>query len=98
MSKYHVSNALADHEQAYLNEVELAEWLNISRRTLQGWRLRGGGPAYEKFGRSVRYGISKVRAWIAERERTSTSAQSSDGRCNILGNGDWPDFLSGDRS
>lgn len=67
---------------SHLNEVELAAWLNLSPRTLQGWRLKGGGPAFEKFGRSVRYSVATVEAWIAERERNSTSAA---GRSSLWG-------------
>ena len=38
-----------------LNENQAAEFLGLSVRTLQAWRVRGGGPLYVKIGRSVRY-------------------------------------------
>jgi hypothetical protein len=41
--------------QAALNENQAAEFLGLSVRTLQTWRVRGGGPPYCKIGRSVRY-------------------------------------------
>jgi phage terminase Nu1 subunit (DNA packaging protein) len=40
---------------AALNENQAAEFLGVSVRTLQAWRVRGGGPLYVKFGRAVRY-------------------------------------------
>jgi hypothetical protein len=40
---------------ASLNENQAAEFLGLSVRTLQAWRVRGGGPLYVKFGRAVRY-------------------------------------------
>ncbi|MES2699070.1 MAG: helix-turn-helix domain-containing protein [Pseudomonadota bacterium] len=61
-------------EAPRLNETELARLLNLSKRTLQGWRLKGGGPTYEKQGRAVRYSKTAVAAWLAECERSSTSA------------------------
>lgn len=98
MSNYNESKELAYRGRTHLKEVEVAEWLNMSHRTLQGWRLQGKGPAFEKFGRSVRYAVATVEAWVAERERSSTSAMSSDRFCNIHGRDYRPDFSSGDRS
>ena len=40
---------------AALNENQAAEFLGVSVRTLQAWRVRGGGPPYCKIGRAVRY-------------------------------------------
>lgn len=98
MSKYYVPNEVASRGRTHLKEVEVAEWLNVSHRTLQGWRLQGKGPAFEKFGRSVRYAVTTIEAWVAERERSSTSAISSDSPCNIHGRDYRPDISSGDRS
>lgn len=74
MSKGSTPTKASSNGRSHLNEVELAELLNLSSRTLQGWRLKGGGPAFEKFGRAVRYSVATVAAWIADRERDSTSA------------------------
>jgi hypothetical protein len=38
-----------------INENQAAEFLGVSVRTLQAWRVRGGGPPYVKIGRAVRY-------------------------------------------
>jgi hypothetical protein len=37
-----------------LNESQAAQFLGVSVRTLQAWRVRGGGPRYCKIGRAVR--------------------------------------------
>ena len=36
-------------------EMQAAIFLGVSARTLQAWRVRGGGPPYVKIGRAVRY-------------------------------------------
>lgn len=71
-----------DQALCHLSEPQLAELLNLSKGTLQGWRLKGEGPAFEKFGRAVRYAVPTIRAWVAERERSSTSASAPQPLCN----------------
>ena len=44
-----------------------------SSRTLETWRVRGGGPLFLKVGRRVIYRRRDLDAWLAERERASTS-------------------------
>lgn len=50
-----------------------AAYLNVSCRTLQAWRLRGGGPAFVRVGRAIRYDRSDLDRYIAERTHSSTS-------------------------
>lgn len=60
----------------FLREAELAERWGLSPRTLQRWRLRACGPAFNKFGRAVSYpleGDNGVLAWEAQRTYLSTS-------------------------
>jgi len=52
---------------------EAAAMLGVAPRTLEGWRLRGGGPRYVAVGRLVRYRRAELERWLAERERASTS-------------------------
>lgn len=40
--------------QAYTEEQVAQRW-SLSRKTLQAWRLNGGGPKFVKMGKSVRY-------------------------------------------
>jgi excisionase family DNA binding protein len=56
-----------------LNEHEAAALLGVSVRTLQNWRLRGGGPPYQKLGSAVRYSTAKLHEWIECRSRVNTS-------------------------
>ena len=44
-----------------------------SPRTLETWRVRGGGPHFLKVGRRVVYRRRDLDAWLADRERASTS-------------------------
>ena len=58
-----------------LTESEAADLICYSRRALQNWRVRGGGPKYVKVSsRSVRYQLGDVLDWIDERKQ-SHSAQ-----------------------
>jgi predicted DNA-binding transcriptional regulator AlpA len=50
-----LATSIAGDVDAALNENQAAEFLGLSTRTLQAWRVRGGGPRYVKIGRSVRY-------------------------------------------
>jgi excisionase family DNA binding protein len=59
--------------ESLLDTSSAADFLNISSRTLETWRLTGGGPAFVKVGRRVRYHRSDLESWLADRRRTSTS-------------------------
>jgi hypothetical protein len=50
-----LSTTIAHDPDSALNETQAAQFLGVSVRTLQAWRVRGGGPLYCKIGRSVRY-------------------------------------------
>lgn len=56
-----------------LTETEAAEVLNLSTRTLQQWRVKGGGPPFKKYGASVRYDPDALAAWDRDQTRTNTS-------------------------
>ena len=55
-----------------LNEIEAAEYLRVSARTLQWWRYRGGGPRYVKLGSRVTYRRNQLDEWIGASTRQST--------------------------
>lgn len=40
-----------------------AKILGVSHRTLEDWRVRGGGPEYRKLGRIVRYHLNDIKAY-----------------------------------
>jgi Helix-turn-helix domain len=49
---------------ALLTEAEAADFLRLSVRTLQAWRIRIAGPAFVQVGRAVRYRRRDLIAWI----------------------------------
>jgi hypothetical protein len=51
-STMQLTSVAADPDAA-LNENQAADFLGVSVRTLQAWRVRGGGPRYCKIGRAV---------------------------------------------
>ena len=57
-----------------LRQTEAASYLNLSPRTLENWRYRGGGPKYARLGsRLVVYRREDLDDFISERVVTSTS-------------------------
>jgi len=65
-----MANAIAT--RTLHDEKREAERLSINVRTLQQWRLRGGGPPYLKIGALVRYDPRQVDAWLDERIQSNT--------------------------
>jgi hypothetical protein len=57
-------NAKSIDADALLTEVEAADFLRLSVRTLQAWRIRIAGPAFVQVGRAVRYRRRDLIAWI----------------------------------
>ena len=49
----------------FVTQVTLATRWAKSKRTLEGWRQRGIGPAFVKIGRSVRYQLDVIEAYEA---------------------------------
>ena len=98
MTRYTTPNEPLSGNGKHVNEAQLAEMLNLSRRTLQGWRLKGEGPTFEKFGRSVRYATGTIEAWIATRERASTTACSPPPLCHTHSTAVSPDCARGEKS
>ena len=58
---------------ALLDTAEAAEYLHVSPRTLEAWRVRGGGPLFRKLGRRVLYDPDDLFDWLEDATRTSTS-------------------------
>lgn len=55
-----------------------AAFLGLSPRTLEGLRVRGGGPHYHKLGRRCMYAIKDLISWAEARRRRSTSEAGDD--------------------
>ncbi len=64
----------------YLSTREAAEWLGLSPRTLDRYRVSGDGPAFHRFGSRVRYMAGDLEAWASARRRLSTSDDGTAGR------------------
>jgi excisionase family DNA binding protein len=56
-----------------LSQRQAAEYLCLSERTLERWRVQGSGPRFVRCGRCVRYREADLEAWIAARVVASTS-------------------------
>jgi hypothetical protein len=52
-------------QRRYFSESELSQYSGLSKRTLQGWRLRNIGPPWVKLLGCVKYDVQKFDAWAA---------------------------------
>lgn len=73
MHLHEPSEVRAAPQDRYIDDVEAAEILGLSRSYLRQLRLRGGGCAFSSFGRAVRYRLSDIYAWAASKAARSTS-------------------------
>ena len=62
-------------EPEFMDTRHAAAVLGLSHRTLEGYRVSGGGPDFHRFGNRVRYRRSDLDAWAAAR-RAGTTAQA----------------------
>lgn len=56
-----------------LNTEESAEYLRLSKPTLDRLRVTGGGPRFCKLGSAVRYRRADLDAWLESKVISSTS-------------------------
>lgn len=57
----------------HIDEREAARILGISVRTLQTWRVTGGGPPFVKVGAAVRYNPDRLADWLEARTVSNTA-------------------------
>ena len=57
----------------YLRQRQAADFLKLSERTLERWRLTGEGPKFCKLGRRVAYRQADLLAWAEARVFSSTT-------------------------
>lgn len=57
----------------YLNTAQAATHLGLSPRTLEGYRVTGGGPPYLTYCNRIHYLPADLDAWALESRRRSTS-------------------------
>lgn len=63
-----------------LTETQLAQRWNIAKKTLQAWRLRGGGPKFVRIGTAIRYLTPDVIEYETKNTYDSTSSADCGGR------------------
>lgn len=68
-----VAQLIAELQQHVFTTEEAAQYLRLSRQTLELLRLQGGGPRYAKLGRSVRYRRTALDEWLAANEKNHTA-------------------------
>lgn len=54
-----------------LTPEQVAEYLNVSRKTLYSWRMAGGGPPALKVGKYLRFERAAVDAWLRDQPADS---------------------------
>lgn len=57
----------------YLDQNGASAYTGIKPRTLESFRLRGGGPVYFKVGRRVMYSLEELDKWMYSLRRKNTS-------------------------
>lgn len=62
-----------DIDKDYVNTEKAGHHLDLSPRTLEKYRILGGGPRFRKFGRAVRYKLADLDAWSEARAAYMTS-------------------------
>lgn len=61
---------------SFLKEAEAANYLGISKKTLQRWRFHRRGPDYVKLNNKlIRYPISNLNAWMDQQIITTTDKE-----------------------
>jgi hypothetical protein len=58
--------------EAFLNELQVSEKLQISVASLRRWRVLGQGPQYVKVGPLVRYRPEALDLWVEELPKGGT--------------------------
>ena len=71
--------------EVHLTSADLATRWAMAEATLRNWRVIGKGPRFIRVGRNVRYRLSDIIAWEAAREADSTTARSTPGAGQELG-------------
>lgn len=67
---------MADNQ--FISTNPAAKFLTLSPRTLEKYRVLGGGPAFYKLGRRVVYRVDDLITWAEANRRQSTSDPGTD--------------------
>lgn len=58
----------SDTPRPLAKSADVAEYLQVSIKTLERWAMNGGGPKYARIGRHRRYDWDDVYTWLAARQ------------------------------
>jgi predicted DNA-binding transcriptional regulator AlpA len=72
IDRSNLPNPVNDSDR-FLDDHEAAEFVGLKKQTLQVWRINGQGPAFYKIGRSVKYRLSDLIAYIESRRCRNTA-------------------------
>ena len=61
----------------FITEQQVAEILQVAKKTLRDWRYRRYGPKYFKIGSRVLYQAQPIQEWIGSQERDPQSPSQS---------------------
>lgn len=64
---------MGNDDSGFLDTRRAADYLALSPRTLDGYRVSGAGPSFHRFGNRVRYRRSDLDEWAANRRSTTTA-------------------------
>ena len=67
------AGGMSGDESGFFDTRRAAAYLDLSPRTLDGYRVSGAGPAFHRFGNRVRYRRSNLDEWAARRRATTTA-------------------------
>jgi hypothetical protein len=67
------SSAGETYPDEIFDQQDVADWLKVSPKCLESWRLKGHGPKFLRIGRLVRYRRRDVVAYLDGQLRRSTS-------------------------
>ncbi len=62
-----------EEEEEFLTTPEAAAFYRAAVPTLEGWRVKGGGPPFIRLGRKIVYAKSDLVAFAQRNRRVSTS-------------------------
>ena len=64
---------MSKDESDFFDTRPAADYLDLSPRTLDGYRVSGYGPAFHRIGNRVRYRRADLDAWAENRLSTTTA-------------------------
>lgn len=60
-----ISSKFFETSKKYVSADFVAEYFNVSRRTIEGWTYKNKIPSVKINGKLVRYDLEKIEQWIA---------------------------------